>query len=293
MRLHHGQSRDSLVAEHGCSAFCVWLYCSQGENHDALMLTAPSAQQKTCVTSRSKHSTSSCACQQPLNCMQEAGIGCEDRMSKSFAANPSALITQPPSWVQNKLHRNAGPEDLVATEEMLARVSKGGYPDAFVAEFRVFTQACHSLASCVGIARREDRSLGDRIAFLMLWSASRCYSLQAGMAIASTSRQSCSAAGAAGLLQCRQLPGHAGWLGALSGRGRCVAPSYILPTGADSLGGTNQFSCSLMRVQGMACLFSGHLYSLPGCIHELLLALSTHDQQCAEHVLTGSNRWPE
>ena len=42
--------------------------------------------------------------------------------------------------VQNKLHRNAGPEDLVATEEMLARVSQGGYPEAFVAEFRVFTQ---------------------------------------------------------------------------------------------------------------------------------------------------------
>ena len=28
----------------------------------------------------------------------------------------------------------------MATEEMLARVSKGGFPEAFVAEFRVFTQ---------------------------------------------------------------------------------------------------------------------------------------------------------
>lgn len=43
--------------------------------------------------------------------------------------------------MQNKLHRNAGPEDLVATEEMLARVSAPdvGYSPDFVNEFRVFT----------------------------------------------------------------------------------------------------------------------------------------------------------
>ena len=47
--------------------------------------------------------------------------------------------------LQNKLHRNAGPEDLVATEEMLARVSQGGYNEAFVAEFRTFTQVCPAI----------------------------------------------------------------------------------------------------------------------------------------------------
>ena len=43
--------------------------------------------------------------------------------------------------VQNKLHRNAGPEDLVATEEMLQRITAPGteYSADFVAEFRVFT----------------------------------------------------------------------------------------------------------------------------------------------------------
>jgi len=42
--------------------------------------------------------------------------------------------------IQNKLHRNAGPEDLVATELMLARVTRnpGEYSQAFVDEFRVF-----------------------------------------------------------------------------------------------------------------------------------------------------------
>ncbi|XP_050236543.1 phosphoglucan, water dikinase, chloroplastic isoform X2 [Mercurialis annua] len=42
--------------------------------------------------------------------------------------------------IQNKLHRNAGPEDLVATEAMLARITRnpGEYNDAFVEQFKIF-----------------------------------------------------------------------------------------------------------------------------------------------------------
>ncbi|GAV57540.1 CBM_20 domain-containing protein/PPDK_N domain-containing protein [Cephalotus follicularis] len=42
--------------------------------------------------------------------------------------------------IQNKLHRNAGPEDLVATEAMLARITKnpGQYSGAFVEQFQIF-----------------------------------------------------------------------------------------------------------------------------------------------------------
>nr|XP_009416602.2 PREDICTED: phosphoglucan, water dikinase, chloroplastic [Musa acuminata subsp. malaccensis] len=42
--------------------------------------------------------------------------------------------------IQNKLHRNAGPEDLIATEAMLARITKtpGEYSDAFVEQFKIF-----------------------------------------------------------------------------------------------------------------------------------------------------------
>jgi phosphoglucan,water dikinase len=42
--------------------------------------------------------------------------------------------------IQNKLHRNAGPEDLVATQAMLARITKnpGQYNEAFVEQFRIF-----------------------------------------------------------------------------------------------------------------------------------------------------------
>lgn len=44
--------------------------------------------------------------------------------------------------IQNKLHRCAGPEDLVATEAMLARITKnpGEYNDAFVEQFKIFHQ---------------------------------------------------------------------------------------------------------------------------------------------------------
>ncbi|KAJ8449699.1 hypothetical protein Cgig2_001355 [Carnegiea gigantea] len=44
--------------------------------------------------------------------------------------------------IQNKLHRNAGPEDLVATEAMLSRITQnpGEYSDAFVEQFRIFHQ---------------------------------------------------------------------------------------------------------------------------------------------------------
>lgn len=43
--------------------------------------------------------------------------------------------------MQNKLHRNAGPEDLVATEEMLERITAPGveYSGDFVEQFRTFT----------------------------------------------------------------------------------------------------------------------------------------------------------
>ncbi|KZV40911.1 phosphoglucan, water dikinase, chloroplastic, partial [Dorcoceras hygrometricum] len=42
--------------------------------------------------------------------------------------------------IQNKLHRNAGPEDLVATEAMLARITKkpGEYSDSFIEQFKIF-----------------------------------------------------------------------------------------------------------------------------------------------------------
>lgn len=44
--------------------------------------------------------------------------------------------------IQNKLHRNAGPEDLIATEAMLTRITKnpGEYSEAFVEQFKIFYQ---------------------------------------------------------------------------------------------------------------------------------------------------------
>jgi len=54
---------------------------------------------------------------------------------------PSELKQEIKHTIQNKLHRNAGPEDLVATEAMLERITGGDggeYPEDFVREFRTF-----------------------------------------------------------------------------------------------------------------------------------------------------------
>jgi phosphoglucan, water dikinase len=53
---------------------------------------------------------------------------------------PQALKQEIKHTIQNKLHRNAGPEDLVATETMLVRITAnpGEYPEAFVSEFKTF-----------------------------------------------------------------------------------------------------------------------------------------------------------
>ncbi|WJX15560.1 Phosphoglucan, water dikinase, chloroplastic, variant 2 [Trifolium repens] len=53
---------------------------------------------------------------------------------------PHDLKTQIKHTIQNKLHRNAGPEDLVATEAMLAKITKnpGEYSEAFVEQFKIF-----------------------------------------------------------------------------------------------------------------------------------------------------------
>lgn len=42
--------------------------------------------------------------------------------------------------IQNKLHRCAGPEDLIATAAMLERITKkpGEYNEAFVEQFKIF-----------------------------------------------------------------------------------------------------------------------------------------------------------
>ncbi|CAK8574448.1 unnamed protein product [Lathyrus sativus] len=53
---------------------------------------------------------------------------------------PHDLKTQIKHTIQNKLHRNAGPEDLIATEAMLAKITKnpGEYSQAFVEQFQIF-----------------------------------------------------------------------------------------------------------------------------------------------------------
>ncbi|XP_031475207.1 phosphoglucan, water dikinase, chloroplastic isoform X1 [Nymphaea colorata] len=53
---------------------------------------------------------------------------------------PHSLKQEIKHTIQNKLHRNAGPEDLIATEAMLARITKtpGEYSEGFIEQFKIF-----------------------------------------------------------------------------------------------------------------------------------------------------------
>ncbi|EXC14221.1 Phosphoglucan, water dikinase [Morus notabilis] len=69
--------------------------------------------------------------------------------------------------IQNKLHRNAGPEDLVSTEAMLARITKntGEYSEAFVDQFKIFHQELKDFFNAGSLAEQLEsikESLDER-----------------------------------------------------------------------------------------------------------------------------------
>ena len=69
---------------------------------------------------------------------------------------PQDLKKEIKHTIQNKLHRNAGPEDLVATEAMLQRIQHGGYSQDFVNEFVIFHQELKRFFNCAGALERID-----------------------------------------------------------------------------------------------------------------------------------------
>ncbi|RWR87190.1 phosphoglucan, water dikinase, chloroplastic isoform X1 [Cinnamomum micranthum f. kanehirae] len=78
--------------------------------------------------------------------------------------------------IQNKLHRNAGPEDLIATEAMLARITKnpGEYSEAFVEQFKIFHHELKDFFNAGSLAEQlesieeslDERSLPSLAKFL-------------------------------------------------------------------------------------------------------------------------------
>ena len=61
--------------------------------------------------------------------------------------------------IQNKLHRCAGPEDLVASEKMLQKLTAPGtdYPKAFVDEFEIFYRELKEFFNASGVAERLEK----------------------------------------------------------------------------------------------------------------------------------------
>ncbi|KDO57834.1 hypothetical protein CISIN_1g015140mg [Citrus sinensis] len=89
--------------------------------------------------------------------------------------------------IQNKLHRNAGPEDLVATEAMLAKITKnpGEYSESFVEQFKMFHSELKDFFNAGSLAEQLDsirESLDEQAAsalssFLECKKVSHCFLL--------------------------------------------------------------------------------------------------------------------
>lgn len=72
---------------------------------------------------------------------------------------PKELKSEIKHTLQNKLHRCAGPEDLETSALMLERISGGGYPDAFVGEFKIFHEELKEFFNAGALSGRLRRLL--------------------------------------------------------------------------------------------------------------------------------------
>jgi phosphoglucan,water dikinase len=84
---------------------------------------------------------------------------------------PSELKREIKTTLQNKLHRSAGPEDLVTARALLARfhAAPEAYPPAFVEQFEIFVDelseffGAGDLISMFALARADDPALVDAV----------------------------------------------------------------------------------------------------------------------------------
>lgn len=88
---------------------------------------------------------------EPLTRIRDIAHGKGDKHGKCREVRQEIKHT-----IQNKLHRCAGPEDLIATEKMLAKLTAPGtdYPEEFVNEFRIFYRELQEFFNASGL---EDR----------------------------------------------------------------------------------------------------------------------------------------
>ena len=94
----------------------------------------------------------------PLTRIRDIAHGKGDRDGKCREVRAEIKHT-----IQNKLHRCAGPEDLVATEKMLAKLTAPGtdYPEEFVEEFRIFHRELKDFFNASTVTDRLDKLLQE------------------------------------------------------------------------------------------------------------------------------------
>ena len=94
----------------------------------------------------------------PLTRVRDIAHGKGDRDGKCREVRAEIKHT-----IQNKLHRCAGPEDLVATEKMLAKLTAPGtdYPEEFVEEFRIFHRELKDFFNASTVTDRIEKLLRE------------------------------------------------------------------------------------------------------------------------------------
>ena len=94
----------------------------------------------------------------PLTRIRDIARGKGDRDGKCREVRAEIKHT-----IQNKLHRCAGPEDLVATEKMLAKLTAPGtdYPEEFIEEFRIFHRELKDFFNASTVTDRLDKLLQE------------------------------------------------------------------------------------------------------------------------------------
>ena len=94
----------------------------------------------------------------PLTRIRDIAHGKGDRDGKCREVRAEIKHT-----IQNKLHRCAGPEDLVATEKMLAKLTAPGtdYPEEFIEEFRIFHRELKDFFNASTVTDRLDKLLQE------------------------------------------------------------------------------------------------------------------------------------
>ena len=147
---HHAGSAERMYGAIEAAERCAHEIANGGDHHRARELRALIRRLHPRLPAFTAEFTQSV----PLTRIRDIAHGKGDTNGKCRDVRQEIKHT-----IQNKLHRCAGPEDLVATEAMLAKLTAPGtdYPEEFVNEFKIFYRELKEFFNASSVADRIDR----------------------------------------------------------------------------------------------------------------------------------------